>query len=258
MPRMSCMKSVRDPTHLCRLVLAAGTLVHQSGGDTARTAKIMSRTARALGADTVHTIVSSLNLGVTVELNGRQRTVFHKAPHMGVNFRTLTGVGRAVNALEACRIGPGAFESLLDDLRSRPNYYPRWLTALTVGLACGGFAALFGGDLAAVLVTLLGSGIGSWVRLWMAARHYKPFIFATVTAAIAALVVGLLAKQFSYTPEPAIAASVLFLIPGVPLINAMADMLSGNYLNGGVRLTMSAVIIAGIGVGVSLALRVVH
>ncbi|GAA5784494.1 threonine/serine exporter family protein [Chitiniphilus shinanonensis] len=252
------MKTVRDPTHLCRLVLFAGTLVHQSGGDTARTANIMTRTARALGAENVHTVVSSLNLGITVELNSRQRTVFHKAPHMGVNFRTLTGVSRAVNALEARRIGPTAFETLLDDLASRPHYYPRWFTAFTVGLACGGFAALFGGDLAAVLATLVGAGLGSWVRLWMTSRHYKPFIFAIASSTVATLLVGLLAAWLSYTPEPAIAASVLFLIPGVPLINAMADMLSGNYLNGGVRLTMSAVIIAGIGVGVSLALRVFH
>ncbi|UXY15919.1 threonine/serine exporter family protein [Chitiniphilus purpureus] len=245
-----------DLAHICRVALAAGTLVHQSGGDTARTARTMQRVALALGAQTAHTVVSSLNLGVTVAHADQHLTSFHKAPHMGVNFRTLTGVERALAGLEAGRVGSARFMVLLDRLARQPAYYPRWLTVATVGLACGAFAALFQGDLAAVVVTSMGAGLGTWLRLWLAHRHYKPFIFATAAAAVAATATGLLAAWWSATPEAAVAASVLFLIPGVPLINGAADLLTGNYLNGGVRLTMGAVFVLGIGIGMSLALRV--
>lgn len=52
------------------------------------------------------------------------------------------------------------------------------------------------------------------------------------------------------------AASVLFLIPGVPLINGAADLFHANYLNGMVRIMMGVVFVVGIAVGVSLALRI--
>ncbi|WP_148713883.1 threonine/serine exporter family protein [Chitinolyticbacter meiyuanensis] len=241
---------------IAHLALTAGNLVHQSGGDTARTSETMVRTARALGADSAYTVVSSLNLGLTVNGSGQQHTAFYKAPHMGVNFRALTGVERALAALEAKRIGAPAFTTLLRELHDHPHYAPRWLTALAVGFACGGFAALFGGDLAAVLATTIGAGLGTGLRLVLAKQGYKPLVFAIATAALAASVTGLLARSWSATPDAALAASVLFLIPGVPLINGAADLLSGNYLNGTVRLTMSAVFVLGIGIGMSLALRV--
>src|SRR5690606_30820807 len=113
---------------IAHLALTAGNLVHQSGGDTDRTARTMVRAARALGADHAPTVVSSLNLGLTVHGAGQQHTAFHKAPHMGVNFRTLTGVERALAALESRRIGAVAFATLLQDLHDRPHYSPRWLT----------------------------------------------------------------------------------------------------------------------------------
>ncbi|WP_255988120.1 threonine/serine exporter family protein [Chitinolyticbacter albus] len=245
--------SLNDIAHLA---LQAGNLVHQSGGDTARTADTMTRAAQALGADHAHTLVSSLNLGLTISARGEQHTAFHKAPHMGVNFRTLTGVERALASLEAGRISVQAFTHLLDDMHTRPHYAPRWLIALVVGFACGGFAALFGGDLAAVVATTVGAGLGTWLRLRLAKAGYKPLVFAIATSALAAILTGVLARWLSATPDAALAASVLFLIPGVPLINGAADLLNGNYLNGTVRLTMSAVFVLGIGIGMSLALRV--
>ena len=71
------------------------------------------------------------------------------------------------------------------------------------------------------------------------------------------LVTGLLLKLLpSETQEAAMAASVLFLIPGVPLINGASDLFHTNYLNGMVRIMMGLLFVIGIAVGVSLALRI--
>jgi uncharacterized membrane protein YjjP (DUF1212 family) len=114
---------------------------------------------------------------------------------------------------------------------------------------------LFGGDIAAILITTFGATLGMAVRFYLVLRHFKPSVFATAASFVALLSVGLL-RHLTDTPEAALAASVLFLIPGVPLINGAADLLNANYLNGMVRFAMSAVIIFGIAVGVSLALRI--
>ncbi|HSO03672.1 MAG TPA: threonine/serine exporter family protein, partial [Candidatus Limnocylindrales bacterium] len=66
-------------------------------------------------------------------------------------------------------------------------------------------------------------------------------------------VLGLTAAEVN----PALAASTLFLVPGVPMLNGTADLLTSHYLNGVVRLAMSAVIIASAAVGLSAAVALV-
>ncbi|SFN49861.1 Uncharacterized membrane protein YjjP, DUF1212 family [Formivibrio citricus] len=238
------------------LALTAGILSHQSGGDTARTSAIIRRVATILGAQKADTVISSINIGVTVEKDNLRETAFRKAPHMGANFSMLTAVEHAVSDMEEGRIDIANAEAVFAEIAKTPLLYPRWLVSALVGLACGGFAALFGGDVAAILCTTIGSGLGMALRLFLHKRHYVPFMFATASSFVAMLVTGLLAKLVQ-TPasEAAMAASVLFLIPGVPFINGAADLFHTNYLNGMVRIMMGVVFVIGIGVGVSLALR---
>ena len=238
------------------LALHAGLLAHSCGADTARTSLIMQRCAVRLGVERVDTVVSSLNLGLTLERGGERETALRKAPHMGVNFRALDALERAVSTLEAGHTNLEAFSAWLGRIAADTPHYPAPVMTLLVGFACGSFAALFGGDASAILITTLASGVGMAARQWLVAQHFQPLVFATVAAFIATLLAGLL-RPYTATPDAALAACVLFLIPGVPLINGTSDLLHGNYLNGNVRLTMGAVFILGIALGMSLALRVV-
>ncbi|MBE9608320.1 threonine/serine exporter family protein [Chitinilyticum piscinae] len=238
------------------LALHAGLLVHLSGGDTERAAATMRRVALALGAARADTVVSSLNIGLTIERGNERDTAFRRAPHVGANFANLTELERLLEDLEAGHISAEQLQDGLDDVARRKPIHSRPLMAALIGLSCGAFAALFGGDLAAVLITTLGSALGVAVRFLLLSRGFKPVMFAIAASFTALLVVGLL-RGLTATPDAALAASVLFLIPGVPLINGASDMLAANYLNGMVRLTMSAMIVLGIAIGVSVALRFV-
>ena len=256
--------------NLLDLALQAGLLAHQSGAGTHQTSLIIQRTAKALGVERVEVMISSTNIGATLERGDERETGFRKAPHMGANFSLLTSLDQWLDTLEtqsslvlvdsatATFIDSNhiqAAKEALDEIAQRAIHYPSWLITLLVGVSCGAFAALFSGDLAAILITTFGAALGMAVRFFLVLRHFKPVVFATVASLVALLTVGLL-RHLSDTPDAALAASVLFLIPGVPLINGAGDLLNGNYLNGMARLAMSAVIIVGIAIGVSLALRV--
>ena len=70
-----------------------------------------------------------------------------------------------------------------------------------------------------------------------------------------ALVASLLASGalwFSQTPQNALMASVLLLVPGVPLINASIDILRGHISAGLALATTSLVVFLGIGVGLGI------
>ena len=59
-------------------------------------------------------------------------------------------------------------------------------------------------------------------------------------------------------PEIALGTSVLYLIPGVPFINGMMDLLDGFMLNGISRLMTAVMIVISITVGLSCTLMMLN
>jgi uncharacterized membrane protein YjjP (DUF1212 family) len=104
-----------------------------------------------------------------------------------------------------------------------------------------------------MLITGVAGAIGALLRAWLMKRHFKPFVFSLFCAFLSVAIVMVL-RDFTNTVQPALAASVLYLVPGVPLLNGTADLLTGYYLNGLVRLTMSSVVFVGASVGLLAAL----
>ena len=62
---------------------------------------------------------------------------------------------------------------------------------------------------------------------------------------------------FDTTSEIALATSVLYLVPGVPLINGVIDIVEGYVLTGFARLTEAALLIINIAIGLSFTLLLV-
>ena len=63
--------------------------------------------------------------------------------------------------------------------------------------------------------------------------------------------------RFDCTAETAIATSVLYLVPGVPLINGVIDIVEGHILIGCSRLINALLLILCIAVGLSINLLLI-
>ncbi|HQU09703.1 MAG TPA: threonine/serine exporter family protein, partial [Opitutales bacterium] len=114
----------------------------------------------------------------------------------------------------------------------------------------------FGGDGAAFIATFLASAIGFSSLLFLIRHPFNPYLVTLVTAFITALCADLGAMWvLTDTPELAIAASVLFLVPGVPLICGLLDLVLGHTLSGLGRLAHGLFQCLCIGLGIILALE---
>ena len=131
----------------------------------------------------------------------------------------------------------------------------RWLILFLISLANMAFCLLFGGDLGSAGFVFLGTLCGFFVRQELNARHAYPYLVVCVSAFVASFVVGLGARfGLETNPEIALGTSVLYLIPGVPFINGMMDLLDGFMLNGVSRLMTAVMIVISITVGLSCTL----
>ncbi|MEF8555436.1 threonine/serine exporter ThrE family protein [Escherichia coli] len=140
----------------------------------------------------------------------------------------------------------------------QPLRYPRWLVALMVGLSCACFCKLNKGGWDGAVITFFASTAAMYIRQLLAQRHLHPQINFCLTAFAATTISGLLLQlpTFSNTPTIAMAASVLLLVPGFPLINAVADMFKGHINTGLARWAIASLLTLATCVGVVMALTI--
>ena len=84
----------------------------------------------------------------------------------------------------------------------------------------------------------------------MQKKHLNHYIVFVVSAFIASLVASS-ALTLETTAEIAIATSVLYLVPGVPLLNGVIDIVEGHSLTGCARLIQALLLVLCIAVGLS-------
>jgi uncharacterized membrane protein YjjP (DUF1212 family) len=140
------------------------------------------------------------------------------------------------------------YRLIVDKPRMNPH-----LVLLMVGLANASFCKLFGGSWVSVVIVFMATLAGFFARQQMQYRHVNHFIIFTVSAFISSMCASA-ALLFDHTAEIAMATSVLYLIPGVPLINGVIDIVEGHTLTGCSRLIQAVLLVICIASGLSCSL----
>jgi len=215
------------------VLLEIGTLLMSSGANTARIRITINRISEAFGyaADLFIT-----HRALTLTLNDRNHEdVFSSTkrtlPH-GVNYKVVSGISRMSWSVAEEDWSISTIKTELNRLTSLPHY-PRLVVLLMVSLSGASFCRLFGGNPVEMGITFLASFLGLLVRQEVHKRQFNPYLCTYLSASTAALVSGAFTEFGLGTKlEHAFATSVLFLIPGIPLINTFSDFVDGNFLNG--------------------------
>lgn len=217
-------------------LLEIGALLMVSGASTGRIRNTISRISDSFGYST-DMLISQRTLMLNI-YDGQNGNFFNSlkrtSPH-GVNFSVLSGVSKMSWLVVEQKWTVEQINAELKRLIALPHY-PRIVILTLVGLAGAAFCRLAGGAFFDMIMVFLGSSLGLFVRQETIKMKFNPYMCVYFAALIASLIAGIPAKLgIGDTYEHAFATSVLFLIPGVPLINSFSDMIDGNLQNGLIR-----------------------
>ena len=238
-----------------RLIAHAGKMLLAHGAESTLVGDIMRRMGFACGMSEVEVSLSASSLVVTTVYKGHCITTARRCTDKGLNMRVVTQVQRICIMMERGLLDHTMAQHKLDTVS--PQRYNRWLVVIMIGLSCASFSRLAGGDWSVFGMTFLASAIGMMARQEMAARHFNPLLTFSATAFVTSLVsTQAINYHIGNTPTLVMASSVLMLVPGFPLINAVADMLKG-YVNMGIaRFTFASLLTLSICLGIIAAMRV--
>lgn len=226
------------------ILLEIGALLMSSGASTNRTRVTMERIARGLGYG-IELLITQRALMLTI-IEKDQQHFFSRlkriSPH-GVNFRMVSGISHlSWNVMEE-NWTIGQISDELQRLKSLPHY-PRLVVLVLVGLAGSAFCNIFGGGYIEMTVAFVATVAGLFVRQEAMRVKFNPYLCVYFAAFTASFIAGLAEHfQIGSDPDKAFATSVLFLVPGIPLINSVTDLMEGNIQNGMVR-AMNGLMIA--------------
>lgn len=245
--------SQREITRLC---IECGLLLLQHGAESMLVEQLTTRLGIALGAHQVNSAISSNSIVLTTIIDGLCLTSTRRIIDRGINMHVVTEVQHAVILVEHHLLDRKHLQKKLSSIK--PLRYPRWIMVLMVALSCACFSKLNGGGWDSSLVTLIASGSAMYVRQVLTSHQMNPLINFCITAFVATSVSGLLLKTsyFASASSVSMAASVLLLVPGFPLINAVADMFKGHVNTGLARWTMASLLTLATCIGVVLAMAV--
>ncbi|MEH6451576.1 MAG: threonine/serine exporter family protein [Psychromonas sp.] len=236
-------------TELTRIAVKAGQLLHQHGAESRLIEQTTQRIGIALGAESMELSITPEAIVVTSLFAGNCVTTTRRCYDRGLNMQMVCDVQRICIMAEKCLLDTEQVKERLN--RLTPFKYNRWLVVLMIGFSCASFSYFFGGDGAVYLTTFVASASAMIIRQELAHRHHNPFINFALAAFIATTIASLgVIYDFGEQPEIAMAASVLLLVPGFPLINAVSDMLKGYISMGLARWVFASLLTISVSIGI--------
>lgn len=221
------------------------------GSHTSRAVRNAHRLAESLGYNVQMTIFQQHITIHVVAINDEtaRRTTVRKIPHGAFNFEKISRLSSLSWSAVDEQLSFAEISARYDEIVSKPRI-PQWMVLCLVPCANAAFCRLFSGDIVAMGLVFLATFFGFLLRMFLSQIKANSLIMYVLVAFLSSFIAGLgVHFDLGTTQSTGIATSVLFLIPGVQMINSILDILEGYILMGLSRIVTSLLAVIGIAIG---------
>lgn len=256
------------------LLLKTGQLLVESAADTNRIIRNMNRVAAFLGLpeEHLHIYVQFNMLMVNLSDGEHSFTKFQRCTKHGIDMTRLSLISKLSWQAISEDYSIDKYAEELEKIATRKRNYTPLQVAIGTGFACGGFCIQFGCDWTAFFYCSLAAILGFRLRMYLPSKGCNNYVAIGISAFVATLIAWLTSFlslnpsianslpdfMHSATPWHPLMACALFIVPGVPLINFVSDMLDGYIEVGMVRALNTLLMVLSMAFGIAFAIQVCH
>ncbi len=243
-------------------LLRFGALMLRFGNTAFRARQSMAAIARGMGLEALSLRVGLDSVTASARRGGEMATLVREVGAPGVNterIAALEGLAHTIpSGTTSCELA-----RKLAAIESAPPRYSIAQTAAAVGAACGAFAFLNGGVGPEVAACAVGGGVGQGLRSLLLRRRFNQYAVTALCALVASAVYCLVSAVADHTGLGAVRnsigliSSVLFLVPGFPLVTALLDLLQHETTVALSRLAYATTLLLAGTLGLSVVIAVV-
>lgn len=237
--------------------LLAGKIMLQSGGETYRVEDTMNRIARSSALSEAHSYVTPTGIFLSIQgkERNREQTKFLRIFQRQIDLNKIVRVNDISRRISAGQLAIEEAYPLLLEVENSRSLYPAWLHIIAAALASAFFSLMFGGTGNDFLPSLLTGGLGFFLYLranrWVEVKFFSEIFAAFTIGAIAYLFFHL---GLDIHIDKVIIGSVMPLVPGLLITNAVRDLMAGDLVSGLARGAEAFFTAFAIGAGVAVTL----
>lgn len=217
-----------------QMVLLAGTIIMENGGETYRAEDTVSRMAKALGCSRsgVFAVPSGLFVTLCFE-DGSELTQIQRISAKGIDLTRVDEVNTISRSLAAREITAEEGYERLKALKLQKKK-PLWRDALGAFIAAGAFCVLFGGGVSDSVISAV---VAALVQIVLHAVFFSSSGGPFMQSLIGSFLTTLLPLAFqSFTGigviDTIVGAALMPFVPGIAMTNAVRDTMRGDFLSG--------------------------
>lgn len=242
--------------NLLRVALDIGEGLLKSGADVRRVEFTIEKICKTYGAAHVEVFsIHSLILASVRLEDGGYSSQTRRILDVSTNMQNIEGYNSLSRRI--CEEKPDfdEIDSLIKEVKHKCKY-PTWLAILGYILGAGGFAVFFGGTLFDGLAASMIAPIVfmlEYIKFDYFNRMVKTLLIAFFAGILSCLSVKI---GFAQNMDMVIVGTMMLLIPGLSLGNAMRDLLCGDTLAGSLKTVQAVLAATMIAIGYALAIVV--
>ena len=228
-------KSEDRATLAVTAALDLASLVLQSGGSTPMADTTLKHVLKGYRAEEISTVYRLDFIAASSVATGEPWTVLRPLGPSGLHLVRASEATVLGERLAKREVETGDFRSQVERIKqlASPN---RWTTMLAAACAAAAFSRSTGGDWGGMGVVLVAAAVGQFVRSVLLKRTLSRWAITFFCALISGFIaVAGLRLGWSRVAGATLIGSVIYMVPGIPLINGFIDIASGKHLFLGVQ-----------------------
>jgi len=191
---------------------------------------------------------SGFVLTIYPENSDNKYTLSRAIKTRGINFETVSEVSILSWDVLENNISLTEIKSILSGIKQKIIYSKLFLKIL-ISLASVSLCFVFDGDLIEALISFIATFCGFSVLLFLRSKHYNPYFSIFLVTVVSVSIIHICGILLNLKIIESLAVSVLYLVPGVFLINSFIDFLE-NYVEAGIsKMLHSSLIISALSSG---------
>ena len=215
------------------LCLYAGKIMLESGAETYRVEDTMVRIANSYGICNSESYVTPTAIIFSLDGEFKTGSKLKRINKRTTDLNKIAAVNHLSREISQGHISVEVAFQRLREIEATKSAYPYWLQVVAASIASACFVIMFQGTFKDFFPALLAGGVGYFCFL-LIDRITKVRFFSEF---VASFVIGVTAfysvyKGFGVDADKIIIGSVMPLVPGVLITNAIRDLMAGHLIAG--------------------------
>ena len=247
-------ETMQPVTKPVEMGLEAALLVIRNGGFTAAAERSLTNILKGYSTERVSVVCRLDFIAATRTAGGRSLTFLRRVGPIGVNLARVSAVTMLAERVAKGEVAVDDLESEFERIRQLPSPYNRWVLIVAAAFTAACFSKIPGGDLGSLVISLVAAASGQFLRSLLQARKVALARVMLICGALSVMIASVgLSLGFSQVVPATLIASVIYMVPGLPLIKGFVDVASHKHLFVGIkRIANAALLFLALAVAIAL------